>query len=130
MLAGLAFALIACSNPMASSAVPDQDFDLRAGESARLEGSDLVVGFVSVPSDSRCPVDVQCVHAGDATVRLRVQGGGADEKSLELHTNAEPKEGAQGSFLIRLIGLRPLPRDGRPVSAPEFVATLKIDPRP
>jgi hypothetical protein len=130
MLAGLALALIACSSPTASSAVPDQDFDLRAGESARLEGSDLVVAFESVPSDSRCPVDVHCVHAGDATVRLRVQGGGAAASVLELHTNAEPKEGAQGSFLIRLIGLRPLPRDGRPVAATEFVATLKINPKP
>ncbi len=128
MLAVLAFALIACSSAMAPSAVPDQDFDLRAGESAHLEGSDLVVRFVSVPSDSRCPVDVQCFHAGDATVRLHVEGGGAAEKFLELHTNAEPKEGVQGSLLIRLLDLRPLPRDGRPVSAPDFVATLKISP--
>ncbi len=129
-LAVMALVLTACSNPAASSAVPDRDFELRAGESVRLEGSDLVLRFVSVPSDSRCPTDVQCVHAGDATVRLHAQGGGAPDASLDLHTNDEPKEGAQGSFLVRLLGLRPLPRAGRPVPAADFVATLRVTRRP
>jgi len=126
----LAIALIACSSLTASAAVRDQDFDIRAGGSERVDGSDLVVRFVSVPSDTRCPVDLQCAHAGDATVRLRVQGGGAEETTLELRLNSKPKEGAQGSFLIRLIDLRPLPRDGHPVAAADFVATLKISSRP
>ena len=130
MLAGLAFVLIACSNPMAASAIPGRDFELRVGETASLEGSDLVLRFMSVPSDSRCPTDVQCVHAGDATVRLRVEGGGGPETSLDLHTNDQPKEAAQGSYVIRLVVLRPLPRDGQPVPGGDFVATLKITPRP
>jgi len=130
MLTGLAFALIACSNPMAASAIAGQDFELRLGETARLEGSDLVLQFISVPSDSRCPTGVQCVHAGDATARLRVEGGGGPEASLDLHTNDQPKEGTQGSFVIRLVVLRPLPRDGQPVQASDFVATLKITARP
>src|SRR3972149_7613492 len=72
--------LAACSSQSPASAsivVLDRDFDLKAGETARLEDSDLVMRFEAVTSDSRCPADVTCITAGDALVRLHVRGGGA-----------------------------------------------------
>ena len=121
--------LAACSSQSPASAsivVLDRDFDLKAGETARLEDSDLVMRFEAVTSDSRCPADVTCITAGDALVRLHVRGEGAGDRTLELHAVEEPKEAIHGPFVIRLEDLRPPPRVGQPIEASDYVATLRI----
>lgn len=130
-LVSVALALLAsfaCSStPADATPVPlGRDFDLKAAESVRLDGTDLVIHFDAVLNDSRCPVDVQCITAGDATVRLSVREGDGASTRLELHTMEEPKEGFHGAFVVRLVELRPLPRDGRPVAAGDYVATLRV----
>jgi hypothetical protein len=125
-LALSSLAACAASPASASTVVLDRDFDLGAGESARLEGSDLVVRFEAVTRDSRCPVDVTCITAGDAVVRLSLRGGGGETGALELHTGEEPREGGQGAFVVRLQALRPLPRAGQAIPASDYVATLSI----
>jgi len=121
----------ACSSsPADASPVPvGRDFDLKAAESVRLEGTDLVIRFDAVLNDSRCPVGAQCITAGDATVRLALREGDGASTRLELHTMEEPKEGFHGAFVVRLGELRPLPREGRPVAAADYVATLRVGPR-
>ena len=41
------------------------------GERLAIEDTTLELTFVAVARDSRCPIDVQCVTAGEATVSLR-----------------------------------------------------------
>jgi hypothetical protein len=132
-LASVALVLLASScssSPTDASPVPlDRDFDLRVTESVRLDATDLVIHFDAVLNDSRCPVDVQCVTAGDATVRMTVREGDGASAPLELHTTEEPKQGAHGAFVVRLVELRPLPRASRPILASEYVATLRVGRR-
>ncbi|GAA5079900.1 hypothetical protein [Lysobacter panacisoli] len=45
---------------------------LRPGQSIDLPGH-ARLRYVGTFDDSRCPPDVQCIHAGDAEVRLRVE---------------------------------------------------------
>jgi hypothetical protein len=134
MLLVLAFLTLgSCSSesPATASEAPlDRDFDLPAGARAQIEGTDLVVEFQRVSSDSRCPEGVQCIHAGDATVRLMVRGGGATGGPLDLHTHDEPKEAARGTYLVRLVTLRPYPRDGQTIRPSDYVATLRVSRRP
>jgi hypothetical protein len=47
-----------------------EPFDVRIGMRADFDGEAFFM-FDDVPSDSRCPVDVQCVQAGEAVVSLR-----------------------------------------------------------
>jgi hypothetical protein len=128
---GLAFAVLllsACGGgPSAPSEVAlDRDFELRPGESVAVSGAALVVRFVAVADDSRCPADAQCVWAGDATVQLMVRSERGGEQSVDLHTQLEPNETALGGYRIRLRLLAPLPRAGQPVAPRDYVATLRV----
>lgn len=128
---GLALAVLVLSacggGPSAPSEVAlDRDFELRSGESVTVSGAALVVRFVAVADDSRCPADAQCVWAGDATVRLMVRPERGSEQSVDLHTQLEPNETAFGGYRIRLRLLAPLPRAGQRVAPRDYVATLRV----
>ncbi len=121
LLASLA---CAASNPVDPTL--DRDFELSGGASARVDGTDLVIRFEAVPNDSRCPVDVQCITEGDATVALRLEGGGATKRTVELHTLDEPKEATHGAYVVILVGLAPRPLSTRPTPLRGFKATLRV----
>jgi hypothetical protein len=124
--AALFLLVLGCDAMSPQSPSPDSDFALKAGETARIEGSDLAVRFDDVPNDSRCPVDVQCITAGDATVALRVSGGGAADATHELHTLAAPHEARHGSWQITLVKLEPRPVSTSPTPRGSYVATLRV----
>ncbi len=105
---------------------PDQDFELRAGATARIDGSDLSVRFDDVPSDSRCPVDVQCITAGDATVALFVTGGGSADAAHLVHTLDEPRAARHGAWSVALVRLEPRPVSTRKTPRSNYVATLRV----
>ena len=127
-IALLALNSLACAdNPSAPTDVPvGQPFDLEAGHAARVGADALIIRFDRVPQDSRCPVDVQCFVAGDATVRLVLSGAGAAEATVELHTNAEPRSTSRGRYEVELVDLKPVPRSNRPVPAADYVAVLRV----
>jgi len=123
-LALLASFACAASNPVGPDF--DRNFELSGGASVRVEGTDLLVRLESVPNDSRCPVDVQCITEGDATVALRLEGGGAAGRTAELHTLDEPKEATQGAYVVALVALAPRPVSNRPTPLREYKATLRV----
>src|SRR5262245_9512859 len=96
-----ATALVSCSNggpsgpnDPASGSIVDasvgQEFQLEAGSTASLPGG-LLVGFRGVTSDSRCPTDVVCVWAGDASARIQATVGRMAWTAFDLHTTLNPK---------------------------------------
>jgi hypothetical protein len=106
-------------------------FELRAEASATLADG-LTVTFDRVRSDSRCPMDVACITAGDAVVvvRLASQGGGQAER--ELHTNpgsAGTADASYQSYAIALVALTPYPRSDRPIRPEDYVAMLTVERR-
>src|SRR5436309_11682340 len=87
-------------------------FELDAGQSARITGSDLQLQFVRVESDSRCPAGVQCITAGEAVVALRARTGNAHAELLRLHLlgGAPPDSEATAhvdGYRVSLMGLDP-----------------------
>lgn len=50
----------------------DEPFRLGVGETARVDGH--AVRFVEVAEDSRCPQGVDCIRAGEARIRVEVDG--------------------------------------------------------
>jgi hypothetical protein len=110
--------------------VPGREFDLAAGRTARIAGAPATVRFDQVTEDSRCPVDVTCVWEGDAIVRLQVERPDADRVTVDLHTNAAfAREAATDGYLVRLIRLAPLPREGQTTPPERYVATLVVSTR-
>ena len=123
-LALLASLACAASHPVDPSL--DRDFELLGGASARVDGTDLVIRFEGVPNDSRCPVDVQCITEGDATVALRLEGGGAAARTVELHTMDEPKQARHGAYVVVLVALLPRPVSNQPTPLRKYRATLRV----
>jgi hypothetical protein len=107
-----------------------REFKLRAGRAVTFEGDNLWLKFASVAEDSRCPVDVNCVWAGNAEVLFEVGAkGGRGKKTLRLNTNASgqgAREGKYGRYTVKLLGLSPQPRSGRKIAAGEYTATLLV----
>ncbi len=122
-----ALALVAaCVTAPATSvrAALDQNFRLRRGETAAVGADGLTVRFVAVVEDSRCPMGVQCVRAGEAKVQLDLRL--ADERNaVVLATEGgQPRQASFAGYDVRLVELDPSPRTDAPL--PNYVATLRV----
>jgi hypothetical protein len=125
----LAGAALACgASPTApKNAKASEPFTLAPGQSAIVEGTGIEVGFVGVSDDSRCPVDVTCVWAGDATVKLWMRQASPERTEAELHVNPPGKTTYQGHRIV-LTGLEPQPHSGQAIDSGKYRVTLKVEP--
>jgi hypothetical protein len=103
-----------------------QNFDLKAGQSARVTNTPITVIFRSVSQDSRCPSDVQCVWAGDGAVVLGLQSTAIPSQETTLHTNLDPKFVDYSGYRISVVGLAPYPKSGSAVAPDKYVVTLHV----
>lgn len=102
----------------------NERFTLAPGQVAVVERVDLVVQFVRVSGDSRCPADAVCIQGGDALVHVRaIDDSGAAE--YELHTGDSSQAAAtHRGVRIELVELQPYPFSSRTIEPDEYRATL------
>lgn len=86
----------------------------------------MVVRFVAVPEDSRCPKGEQCIVAGKARVALEISVDGGTPTEVELGTAEGHGEMDVAGFQVTLAGLAPYPVSGRQIRPEEYVATLVL----
>jgi hypothetical protein len=114
----------------AQAARVGREFNIKVGRVVTLDGGGLRIRLARVASDSRCPVDVNCVWAGNAEVLVEV--GGRDWKkrrTLGLNTNASPERPGEvryGRYTLKLVGLTPQPRSTVKIAAGRYTATLLV----
>jgi hypothetical protein len=137
---GLAWLVLTCVlllgghvTASAQTARVGREFKIKVGRVVTLDGGNLRVRFDRVASDSRCPVDVTCVWAGNAEVQLEVSAKGwrrwQGQRTLKLNTNASterPGEEQYRRYTIKLVGLSPQPRSRRKIPAGQYTATLLV----
>ena len=144
IFAAVAFALAGClgfgqSQTKADvSANLDSPFLLKQNQTAYLASENLLIRFLDVPSDSRCPIDVQCVWAGEAGVRLGLQlatgadttgpstemilvKGAGDDASVKVF-----KASNDASYSIKLIRVDPYPRSNTTKESRDYTITLSV----
>lgn len=123
VLAFVAFA--ACGG--APTAPVGQEFVIAAGQTTEITGTGLVITFVRVPEDSRCPMGAMCIWVGNAKVELLATLNGAPT-SLSLNTVSDPQDGTVAPYKVSLKSLLPIPSIGRPMPIPQqdYRATLVI----
>lgn len=103
----------------------DAEFELRLGQAVRVGPEALHVGFTAVVSDSRCPVDVQCIQAGEAVLGLGV-GRPNEAVRVELRT---PGRGSSAEVLghrVSAVRLSPLPRSTVEIAPSDYALTLVV----
>jgi hypothetical protein len=103
-----------------------QDFTLGLGQTATLDQDKLVIKFENVLEDSRCPVNVVCVWAGNGKVEFNVIDTDGQQKSLILNTEEEPKSVTLSKHIVTLVALNPPRRDGTPLSTKDYFVTIHV----
>jgi hypothetical protein len=105
-------------------ASPGVEFNLAVGKTATLSGSDYRITFNRVTDDSRCPVDVQCVWAGDARIELTVSRNSAPGDTRAISLTSPNNEVTVGDLRIRFVSLAPTPRQSEPPASRAYIARL------
>lgn len=82
---------------------------LAPGASIAVERANLVIRFDSITADSRCPSDVQCVHAGWATAALTVSqlSGTMSAQLVSLSTTAGKNTATSYGKPLTLLSVTP-----------------------
>ena len=102
------------------------EFDLTAVQTARLDSAELTVRFWDIREDSRCPIDVNCIQAGQATVVLRASNGGPETAELILSTAPGADRVTFDGHSFKLVDIKPDPVSTRTLEMADYVLTLLI----
>ena len=62
--------------PAPASASLGQAFSLNVGQSVSFPGQNLEIKFLDLIGDSRCPINVVCIWAGEATCQVEITSAG------------------------------------------------------
>jgi hypothetical protein len=120
-------ATTACSSSTGpSNAIPlDTEFQLAPAHTATVGTNGLRLRFVSVPVDTRCPIGMLCIVAGDAQVQIEAEQRGAGS-TLSLSTDGLGRQAIFLSYAVQLVELTPTPQLNQPTPQSSYRATLKV----
>jgi hypothetical protein len=107
----------------------NQPFQLKVNQTAQLPSEKVEIQFVEMQQDSRCPVGVQCVWQGQATVAVHLKKNGQDLGNLTLKTNAGQPDATTQSlngYSMKLVDIAPQPKANQPIPKADYVATFVI----
>jgi hypothetical protein len=104
----------------------DREFVLGAGRSAEVRGTGLTITFRAVERDDRCPLDVQCVQAGEARAAFAVARAAGGDTTVVLGTRPGTETAAVGTWRIEMRSLAPAPAAGAPTPPERYEATLEV----
>jgi hypothetical protein len=104
-----------------------EPFELQAGQTVSV-GGELVLTFLAVAQDSRCPKGEQCITAGKARVRFEAAPRGGEPVAFELETGGASESGELeiAGYRITLLDLGPYPVTGRPIVPEAYTASLTV----
>lgn len=103
-----------------------EEVTIKVGELVIVSGTSLAIEFSSVTQDSRCPIDVICVWAGNAETEMAFHVPGSPVTVGYLNTFEEPREISYSGYHIKLKDLKPYRREGMEIDPNEYEAILVI----
>ncbi|MEM4598902.1 MAG: hypothetical protein QW400_04420 [Candidatus Diapherotrites archaeon] len=127
-LAILLFGLFMLTNKAHRKVPLGVPFELKAGEEAFIEEKGILLKFVKVTSDSRCPKGVQCVWAGKVSIFIEISKGNMKdlfELSLEPGNENSSKKAFEG-LEIKLLEVKPYPEAGKEVGDSDYSASFIV----
>ena len=88
--------------------------------------SGMKITFVEMVEDSRCPVDVECVWAGNAKIKVRITKG-RKSKVLELNTTlGNSTLPTYAGYRFKLKGLTPELRSNVRINRNAYKAMIEV----
>lgn len=104
----------------------DEEFSLAVKQKGFLKNGKLTIEFVSVLEDSRCPVDVDCVWAGNAKIQIKISKGKMAAQIFEVNTNLEPQIINFQGYKIQLTKLLPAPKSNVDMKTVSYSASFMM----
>jgi hypothetical protein len=117
----VAVSAAACSSPTAPS---ETSLTLAPGQSG--SAGALIVRFISVTSDTRCPANALCIQAGDASIALAAAALGT-HRSFELQVlNPANRAMDVRGYTIEVEELSPYPFSLDPINPADYRVKLRV----
>jgi len=101
---------------------------VEAGKQASAQHGKVRIKFIEVVEDSRCPVGVACVWAGNAKVKAEVSYKGK-KKIVELNTGIAERSADVDVWTIELVSLMPRRTKEAKPGPVRYVAAFTITQR-
>ena len=102
-------------------------FELKFGQKASIDSEKIGITFANVTEDSRCPSDVVCIQAGQATIMVSVEVDGTGSGQQTLTVGPKGKDSAMfGQYSVKLVKLDPYPVSKVHTPPEDYVATLVV----
>jgi hypothetical protein len=98
-----------------------EPFDLKIEGTALIENEEILFRFADVAEDSRCPIGMMCIWAGNAKVVINIS-----DVSDTINTNNNPSAILYNQYLITLDNLTPYPRVDVPRIKSEYVGRFIV----
>lgn len=121
-----AAALTSCgaTNSQTAAAVDlDAEVTLAPGASATFQSSGIVVQFLGVTADSRCPRDATCMWAGEVTVLLSISN---PRQAPTRHEVIEGEHAVSGDYRIDVVRVLPERVASANIPPESYRATLQL----
>jgi len=99
---------------------------LKPGQQKTSSRARIKIKFISVVEDSRCPIDVDCIWAGNAKIKVQVSGLSGGPKMMELNTTTGRRGDQYDFWAINLESLTPMPRSGRTIRPKDYRARFTV----
>jgi len=109
-----------------TSAQTKQQIKVLINRQKAVPGSKLTIKFASLIEDSRCPVDTNCIDAGNAQIMIKVSKSNGAAQTFELNTNSAPQFVTFAGYKIKLVGLNPEPATNIRINRNGYTATFLV----
>lgn len=120
-----ACAVVGPSSPDTKVVKSGEDFELSPSQSAVVDQGALTLTLVKVNQDSRCPIDVVCVWAGDVALALLVGTNNSAKNPSTIHTNLDPRTTIAGGYKIEAVNVQPARRSESTIPQESYLVTFR-----
>ena len=110
-----------------ASASKPETVILKQGQKKSAAKGEVILKFISVLEDSRCPTDTNCVWAGNAKVKVQISNGhGGSKMSVMNTTTGGPLGDQYNGWAVYLTSLTPAPKSGKKIEQKSYIATFTV----
>ncbi|MEX0910417.1 MAG: hypothetical protein WDZ73_01545 [Candidatus Paceibacterota bacterium] len=100
------------------------DYELKVGQSFSVSDDNVTIKLIDIPQDNRCPIGVECVLAGAATVDLEITAH--DKTQIFSLKSDEGQRNIGGDYLLSIKTVAPDRQEGQTLSIIDYDITFTV----
>lgn len=118
--------LVVAGTIMNTAAQSNPEMTIKFGEDKKVCEAEISVAFVEMVVDSRCPIGVECIQAGNAVIRLKLTQGNGEHQTFTLETAKEDEKFDFDGYEISLISVDPYPKADTAVTKEAYSVRISV----